>query len=262
MVLIATPVERWRPSFRGRRRVALIGHRPSAAFLAQHATAGAAAAVAVIAYEAFLSATFRRATVNVLHFSPHPWETERMAMALGLVCLHAALVGSIVLGVRLSVARWRVGRGDERVRAPLLAAWSVSIAAVWTFAWSRHLAGLPRVEALVIVAAITAAAFLRPRGVSGLRHASQGYRLVVGFVALLLPAIATYPSLVFLQEGAKRRVVETRFGPEVLTQRENLQSRLAAAQKEIDARAGALEAAVSGPAPTPGIEPQDRTARS
>lgn len=252
VVLVATPVERWRPFFRGRRPVALIGRRPSAAFLAQHVAAGAAAAIAVIAYEAFLSATFRQATVNVLQFSPHPWETERMAMALGLVCLHAALVWSIVLAVRLSVARWRVRRGDERVMLPLLAAWSVSIAVVWTVAWNRHLAVLPRVEALVIVAAITAAAFLRPRGLSGLRHASQGYRLVVGFFALLLPAIAMYPSLVFLQEGAKRRVVETRFGPEVLTQRKNLEVRLAAAQKEIDARAGALEAALYGPVPMPG----------
>ncbi len=252
VVLVATPVERWRPLLHGRRRHALIGSRPSAAFLAQHAAAGAAAAIAVIGYETFLAATFRQTTVNVLQFSPHPWETDRMAMALGLVCLHAALAWSIVLAVRLSVARWSVRRGDERAMLPLLAAWSVSIAAVWAVAWNRQLASLPRIEALVIMVAVTAAAFLRPRGLSGLRHASQGYRLVVAFFALLLPAIAMYPSLVFLQEGAKRREVETRFGPEVLTQRENLQNRLAAAQKEIDARAGALEAAVSGPAPMPG----------
>ncbi len=252
VVLIATPIERWRPFFHGRRPAALVGTRPSTAFLAQHAAAGAAAAVAVIAYEAFLSATFRHATVNVLQFSPHPWETERMAMALGLVCLHAALAWSIVLAVRLSLARWRVRRGDERVMLPLLAAWSVSIAAVWAMAWNRHLAGLPRAEGLVILSAVTAAAFLRPRGLAGLRHASQGYRLVVGFFALLLPAIAMYPSLVFLQEAANRRAVETRFGPEVLTQRENLQKRLEAAQKEIDGRAGELEAAVSGPASMPG----------
>ena len=166
VVLVATPVERWRPLFRGRRRAALVGSRPSAAFLAQHAAAGAAAAIAVIAYETFLAATFRQATVNVLQFSPHPWETERMAMALGLVCLHAALAWSIVLAVRLSVARWRVRRGDERVMLPLLAAWSVSIAAVWAVAWNGQLAGLPRVEALVIMVAVTAAAFLRPRGLS------------------------------------------------------------------------------------------------
>ena len=252
VVLVATPIERWRASFHGRRRVALTGSRPSAAFLAQQAAAGVAVAIAVIAYEAFLSAMFRQATVSLLQFSPHPWETDRMAMALGLVCLHASLVWSIVLVVRLLVARWSVRRGDPRVMLPLLAAWTASIAAVWTVAWTRQLAGLPRVEALAILAAVTAAAFLRPRGLAGLRHASQGYRLVVGFLALLLPAIAMYPSLVFLQEGARRRAVETRFGPEVLTQRENLQDRLDAAQKEIDARAGALEAAVSGPVPAPG----------
>jgi len=252
VVLIASPIERWRQLFRGRRNAALVGNRPAAAFLAQHATAGAAAAIAVIAYESFLSETFKQATVDILRFSPHPWETDRMAMALGLVCLHAAFAWSIVLAVRLTRARWRARRGDERVTLPLLAVWGVAVAAVWTLAWNRQLAGLPRVEALVIVAAITAAAFLRPGGLAGLRHASQGYRLAVGLVALLSPAVAMYPSLVFLQEGAKRRVVESRFGPEVLTQRENLETRLAAAQKEIDARTGALEAAVSGSAPTPG----------
>ncbi len=100
--------------------------------------------------------------------------------------------------------------------------------------------------------AITAAAFLSPGGLAGLRHASQGYRLAVAFVALAAPAMAMYPSLVFLQEAATRRTVESRFGPEVLTQRENLRTRLAAAQKEIDARTGVLEAAVSASAQTPG----------
>ncbi len=252
VVLIASPIERWRQLFRGRRGAARVGNRPAVALLAQHAAAGLTAAVAVIAYELFLSDTFKQATVDILRFSPHPWETDRMAMALGLVCLHAAFAWSIVLAVRLSLARWRVRRGDERVMLSLLAVWGVSIAAVWAFAWNRQLAGLPRVEGLVTVAAITAAAFLRPRGLSGLRHASQGYRLAVGFVALAAPAVAMYPSLVFHQEGAKRRVVESRFGPEVLTQRENLQARLAAAQKEIDARTGALEAAVSASTPTPG----------
>jgi signal transduction histidine kinase len=250
--LVASPLDRWRQLFHGHRRAALAGNRPVASLLIQHAAGGAAVALVVISYECFLAETFRLATVNLLQFSPHPWETDRMAIALGLVCLHAAFVWAVVLAVRLSLARWRFSRGDLRVALPLLVAWVIPAAAVWTVAWNWQLSGLPRVEALLIAAAITAGAFFRPRGLAGLRHASQGYRLAVAFFALLLPAFAMYPSLVFFQEGAKRRVVEADFGPEVLDQRENLRRRLDAAQTEIDGREAALEAAVSAPAPTPG----------
>ena len=252
VVLVASPVERWRPLFRGRRPSALVGGRPSILFLAQHAAAGALAAVAVIAYESLLSEMFGQATFDILQFSPHPWETDRMAMALGLVCLHAAVAWTVILAARLSLAAWRFRREDGRLFLPVLAAWSASAAVVWTAAWDRQLAGLPRAEGLAILAVITLASFLRPRGLAGLRRASQGYRLAVWFFALAIPAVAMYPSLVYLQDSAKRRAVETRFGPEVMNQRDILQERLAHAQREIDDRAGELAAAVSGPAPASG----------
>ena len=49
-----------------------------------------------------------------------------------------------------------------------------------------------------------------------MRHASQGYRLIVALLALLAPAVVMYPSLVFFQEGAEHRIVESEFAQEVL----------------------------------------------
>ena len=95
------------------------------------------------------------------------------------------------------------------------------------------------------------AAFLAPRGVARLRHASQGYRLTAVFIALFVPALLFYASMVHYEDVARRRAVETRFAPEVLNQRENLQRRLLAAQQEIDGRPDVLESLVLAPAPPP-----------
>ena len=252
VALLARPLERGRVLLHGSRRDATAGVGQAALFLAVQAAGGALVALAVIGYEWFLAETFRRTTVDILRFSPHPWQAERMAVAFGLVCFHAAFAWALVLGLRLLLARWRFRRADIRVGALLLVAWGVPVAAVWALAWRGWLAGLPRVEALVVVGAVASAAYFGPRSLARLRHASQGYRLFVAFLVLLVPAAVMYPSLVFFQDAAERRIIETDYGPEVLDQRENLRMRLRAAQAEIDAREAALEAYVSVPAPPPG----------
>ncbi len=252
VTLLAGPIERRRQLFHGSRHDPLAGVGPAALFVLVQAAGGALLALAVIGYERFLGETFRRATVDILRFSPHPWATERMAVALGLVCFHAAFAWALVLALRLLLARWRFRRGDLRVAAVLLPAWGVPIGLVWALNWRGALTDLPRAEALLIVGAVAAAAYLGPRGLGRLRHASQGYRLIVALLALLAPAVVMYPSLVFFQEGAEHRIVESEFAQEVLDQRVNLQDRLRAAQAEIDGREAALEAYVSVPAPPPG----------
>ncbi len=252
VTLLAGPLERGRQMFHGSRRDALAGVGPTALFLLVQAAGGALLALAVIGYERVLAETIRRATVDILRFSPHPWQTERMALAFGLVCFHAAFVWSLVLVLRLMLARWRVRQRDPRVAGLLLLAWGVPVGVIWALAWSGTLADLPRVEALLVVGAVVAATYLGPRELGQLRHASQGYRLIVALLALLAPAIVMYPSLVYFQEGAERRIVESDYGPEALDQRESLRERLRAAQAEIDSREAALEAYVSAPCPPPG----------
>jgi signal transduction histidine kinase len=253
VALMAGPLERRRVLFHGARRDALAGPGRTALFVLVHAAGGVLLALAVIGYERFLSETFRRTTVDLLRFSPHPWQTERMAIAFGLVCFHAALAWALVLTLRRLLARWRFSQANARVAGLLLVAWGVPVAVIWALAWNRWLVDLPRSEALLVAGAVAIAAYSGPRGLARVRHASQGYRLFVMLLALLGPAAVMYPSLVFFQEGAEHRVVETEFGPEVLDQRENLRLRLRAAQAEIDSREAALEAYASVPAPPPGL---------
>ena len=180
---------------------------------------------------------------------PHPWNTGRVALDTGLLLFHAAVAWALVLALRGVLGVWRVG-ADLRAVAWLVPAWGVPIVLGWT--WWSGTAGLPRVSGLLASAAMAAAAFHAPRGLTRLRHASQGYRLAAMFVALLLPSLLFYPSLVSFEDLARRRVIETRFAPEVLNQRENLQRRLQAAQEEIDRRAEVLRSVVSVPPPPPG----------
>src|SRR5207244_2202496 len=74
---------------------------------------------------------------------------------------------------------------------------------------------------VAVGAAVTAAVALsRPHG--PIRRASQAARFSVLFVALLLPAIALYPSMDAFATRSREQTIATEFAPEVARQREDL----------------------------------------
>src|SRR5262249_11247565 len=72
------------------------------------------------------------------------------------------------------------------------------------------------------------------------------------FLALLAPALAMYPSLFAFAIGAKERLIATTYGPQALSQREDLQRRLTRAIEEIDTLP--LRDFVVGPDETPATD--------
>ena len=257
VVTLAAPFERWRLAMRGRRRSPFASWRTGAAFAALQAAAGFLLAIAIVAYERFLANTFQQASVDLLHFSPHPWDDARMAMAFGLVAAHAAFAWLAVIFLRTTLAPWRFRASDGlRILAPVLC-WSAPVGLVLSRASGRH---LPALEALVIVVAVAMAVLFAPHGVGRLRRASQGLRLAVMFAALLVPSVLVYPSLVRCEDSARRSAVEEDFGREVLNQKDSLVERLLTAQREIDRRQADLEAFVSVPVPPPGSGPAPESA--
>jgi len=243
VALFATPLERWRLRWRGRRRP--VGGS-AWRFTAAQAVPGAVLAAAVLGYQRFLADTFSSAGVDLLYFSPLPWNAARVAIALSLVLFNAALAWAVVLALRAGLAPWRFRWLEPRVGLLLLVAWGVPSAVVFGGAVTR---GLSQQGGAVVCAALGVAAFVAPRGLAKLRHASQGYRLTAMFVALFLPAVLVYPSMVHYEDVARRRLVETLLQTEVMHQRENLQRRLLAAQQEIDGRPDVLESLVLASAP-------------
>lgn len=249
VALLAGPVERARLAFRHRQHLVFAEGRISLLFGVAAVLAGIGLCLAVIGYEQFLAATFRQTAIDVLYFSPNPWLSSRVVLATGLVLAHAVFAWAAVLALRLVLAPWRFRRSDLRVAGVLIACWGTPLALLWILPWQTGRLVFPRLEALLIVVALSAAAVLAPRSLVRLRHASQGFRLTVAFLALLAPAAVMYPSLVHHEDIARRRTVEGTYGPEVLRQRVHLQERLKKAQEEIDARETALRQAVSLPAP-------------
>jgi signal transduction histidine kinase len=255
--VFAPAFERRRLALRGSRRAPFASLASAAAFVIMQLAVGLALALAVAGYESFLGNTFRSAGIDLLYFSPHPWESARTAMQFGLLAFHAAFAWLAVLALRLALARWRFGTGVSLPIAVLVGCWALPAGLVFTRAGARPTHPL---EALILAGAMIAAVLLAPRDLARLRRASQGFRLIVVFLALFAPAALVYPSLVRFEESARRRTVETSYAPEVLNQRQNLVQRLLTAQREIDRRESELEAFVSVPSPPPGSGPTPESA--
>jgi signal transduction histidine kinase len=235
VALAASSFEQWRHS----RRVPVVvlpdaGPPHLARFVAAQLLAGAAVGGLVMAYEAFLRAQLSQAPFDLVHFSLHPWDAPRLSVAAGLVILHAALLALVVLIFRIARARWVVARDYRWLRALIPVLWAspaVVLIAVWTRDWERP----PLVPAVMVVGVAIVAAWRLRRYRAALEHASQAARLFALFAALAAPSIFFYPSLVDAASRSRRQLVETRYAPEVMNQRRNLQLQLAEAQAQIAA---------------------------
>ena len=88
------------------------------------------------------------------------------------------------------------------------------------------------------------------------RNGSQAMRLLLSFLAVALPSLVLYPSLVDASERARRQLIESRYAPEVMNQRPDLHTKLQKALTEInrivalDDLVRASDPPLSGPPPT------------
>ena len=226
-------------SFERRRTAAprprLLPETLGAAVLILLAYAGAAAAgVALLwAYERALGRIVSRSTLDVLHFSLHPLSAERIALTSGLVLLHAAVVWTAAAFVLTPATHWRTA-STPRWRGLKAAGWvsGVAIAAAVLHGAFDAVSLLPLAVALIMAAALA----VTVRRVSGrLRRSSQSARIVSGFVALLVPAVAMYPSVLAFGTETKERLIADEYGPQASSQRADLERRVRATLTEIDA---------------------------
>jgi hypothetical protein len=219
VALVASSFEQWRQSRLMRVRVLTLS-RPArlAAFASAQLVAGAAVGGLVVGYESFIRTRLSQSSVDVLHFSLHPLDGARLPVVAGLVVAHAALAALAVLILRVAIARWVVPAQVRWIRAWIPILWAVPalfIARSALIAWERP----PYLPAAVIVAFVIAAAWRLRRYRARLAHASQAARLAALFVALALPSLVFYPSLVDAAGRSRRQLVETHYAPEVSNQR-------------------------------------------
>ena len=232
VALLAGPV--------GRLRVASRARRTSASdaplrFILLELCAGAAVAAALVAFDRLLLRAVDPATVDLRHFSLHPWVAARLALLTGILASHVAVLWACTLLLNASLARWRFGTPvSTLVRARTALVW---IAPTATVAALARLRGWPLPDiAIVASAAVCAlAALAAPRVMVWFRHATVAARIVGFFVAFLVPALLLYPSLDFHAERAMQALIASRFAVQAQRQQQTLQEHLTEALREIDA---------------------------
>ena len=204
--------------------------RPSRSY----AAAGAIDAAILWRYQGFLRGLVAQAPLDLLHFSLHPLIPVRLVMAFGLVLLHAAVIWSAAIVIRLATVVWRRPRSATLTAAAVIS-WLAGVEIVVGLA--RWLSAPQPLGPLFIALAARRRLRRRAGPASRPRRGERPRRpgLARLLLALLIPAVAMYPSLHVFATEAKERLVATEFGPQAASQREDFSTRrLPATLDQID----------------------------
>ena len=145
-----------------------------------------------------------------------------MAVAAGLVCMHAAAVWGAVAILRFAAAWWRV-RSSGAEEVGLVAAWTLP-AAVWLW-WPGDVAGAYPAWVLLPPALLAAAlGWGATRLLRWRRHSSQAATLLAMFLGFALPAVTFHPAAADQADKTRRQVVETQLAPQAIRQRDEVQA--------------------------------------
>ena len=172
---------------------------------------GACGVFLISRYEQVLRLVVSGTSLDLLHFSLHPVSATRLAIAFGLVLLHASVMWSVVAVIRLPSLLRRMPR-IWLPQAVATAAWLGGVSLVTAIEQRRDPA-VPIAPLLVAVGVAGACAIVVARLRGRARRASQAARLGALFLALLVPAVAMYPSLLAFATAAKEQLVATEYGP-------------------------------------------------
>jgi signal transduction histidine kinase len=247
VALAASPVVRLRLALRGRPEA--YRARP-AAFAAAHLSAGVVVAAFLVAYERVLLRALDPSVVDLRHFSIYPTDGERLAVLCGILACHAAALWGGTLVLSAALAWWRVPPTAARARAAAFALWLAPSAALSLLAQARGWP-IPAMGLFLSALVPALAALVSRRVVAWHRHTTVAARILVSFLAFLLPSLLLYPSVEFFVNRELRRVVATQYAVEAQNHPEELQDRLGEALREIDTIPH-LDELVAGEAAPPG----------
>ncbi|MBI4887187.1 MAG: HAMP domain-containing histidine kinase [Acidobacteria bacterium] len=254
VALLLYAIEAWRLASR-HHRWRVEGAAPIALFALTQLAAGSGVALTLAAYRAFLRDTVAHTTLNLLHYSIHPWSTSRLALQVGLIVWHAIALGAGVLLFRAARVPWSVPPPGWRLRAATLGCWALPLL-VWQSASGVQPA--QRLPLPIALAAVVVLATSATRVGMRYRRGSQAFRLAMMTVGLMLPALAFYPSMFDLARTAKAQLVETRFAPEAINHRQTIQRLLRDSLDQIDRFPDMADLVAAPPTPAGGESPTDR----
>jgi signal transduction histidine kinase len=233
--LLLFAVEAWRLRIRATRMT--LTARRVAPFVIVQTLAGSIVAVVLFGHVSLIADTISRTSLDLLHFSLHPWESSRLTLQVGLLMAHTAAIVLAVLALRAAIHAWRIPRHDWRPWALSAACWILPLV-VWQTTIARSTGGLSLVAPVFVAAAFAVGL---TRLVVRYRHGSQALRLGLLTLPVLVPAFAFYPAVVGLERAAKEAFVEARYAPQVRNLRQNVQIQLQDSLARIDSFPGLVD---------------------
>jgi signal transduction histidine kinase len=254
LVLAVSSFALWRTAHRPGIGVVVVD-RPSIAALyyATQLAAGIAVTALVIWYEWLLRTHVSQTPVDILRFGLDRWDPNRLLVIVGLVALNCAVVGLAILIFRMAWSPWTFP--DRRLL------WRVRGVVLWLapaaiFFFPQWLGGrAPRWPSIAVMGFVAIAAWIISRYAPLVRRSSQATRLLLAFLALALPSLVLYPSLVDASLRARQQLIESRYAPEVLNQRQDVRTKLQRALLEINRVAGLDELVRASDPPAAGAPP-------
>ncbi len=206
-------------------------------FLFAQVACGILLACLLAGFERLLGLNVDPVSIDLRHFSLHPWSGPRLAVLAGILLYHAAILWAGALGCVTALAPWRTPYRFSRWHATAAVLWiapTVLVAAL-AAAWSWP---VPASAIVLAAVACAGAALVAPRLTIWYRQTTVASRILALFMAFLLPALLIYPSVHFFAERSTRHLIEARYAVQAMNHLQDLQDRLAQARDEIDAMPG------------------------
>ena len=230
-----------------RRHARIAVHSPArlAAFVVAQLAAGVLAAVILTAQHTLLADTIANTTLDLLHFSLHPWNMALTALQVAVVIWDVTALAAMVLLFRAAYLAWRIARSDWSVRLGTIACWMLPSLLLM----AQPGAGPDYRPLFFALALAVLLAIFATRLKGRYRQGSQAFRLTLLTIGLVLPALAFYADVFELAHRAKMQLVETRYGPQALNQRQTIQSLMQQSLQQIDAFPGLADLVSVAPGP-------------
>jgi signal transduction histidine kinase len=228
-----------------RQRQGQLPRRHPLRFVAEHVAAGVVLAAGITAVERLLASRITADSLDTWQSALFPFHPSTLFEVWTVLLLQVAIAWSAAGLVALVALRWRVGRASPAAAAAAL---------LWlapTVLMAAGLTPFPRLPlTAALIAAVSAAVFAwRAAAVRRrYRRATQSTRLILGFLALVVPLLAIYPLANGMAERATQDLIAHDFAPAAAGQPEMLRQQVVRAQQEID-RMASLPLLVAGPRP-------------
>ena len=235
--LLAGPTGRLRVAVRGR---PVFTGGLSAPLIATQILAGAAVTALITLLYLILGSVIDPVSIDLRHFSLHPWGLSRVMLLTGIVASQLAALWTGTLLCAVAVAYWRVPRSAIGHRTVVLALWIAPAVIAAVVAVTRH-SSIPGLGLFLSSAACAAAGLAGPNIAIWYRRTTVAARILALFLAFLIPTLLLYPSMNFFAERATRELISTEYAVQAQNHVQTLLRSTEQARKEVDALEGLPE---------------------